>query len=165
MIVSLGVKILKHVDFTPIDDYTGDMILIDRLSEFYPVNSWSWNDGEVIELDDIACAIHEGQPEESEPFGDNWKHVCWESKPTEWHIGRILYFIKNPDEIRDIEIDNICNGKYICPIPVIVDGNHRFMAAMWLHDQGKMEKVHCMYGGRTDLLDYLTGNTEEQPLE
>ena len=53
----------------------------------------------------------------------------------------------------------------ICPIPVIVDGNHRFMAAMWLHDQGKMEKVHCMYGGRTDLLDYLTGNTEEQPLE
>ena len=95
MIVSLGVKILKHGDFTPIDDYTGDMILIDRLSEFYPVNSWSWNDGEVIELDDIACAIHEGQPEESEPFGDNWKHVCWESKPTEWHIGRILYFIKN----------------------------------------------------------------------
>ena len=46
-----------------------------------------------------------------------------------------------------------------------VDGNYRFMAAMWLHDQGKMEKVHCMYGGRTDLLDYLTGNTEEQPLE
>lgn len=43
------------------DNYTGDMILIDRLSEFYPVNSWSWNDGEVIELDDITCAIHDGQ--------------------------------------------------------------------------------------------------------
>ena len=42
------------------DNYTGDMILIDRLSEFYPVNSWSWNEGEVVELDDIACAIHEG---------------------------------------------------------------------------------------------------------
>ena len=25
------------------DNYTGDMILIDRLAEFYPVNSWSWN--------------------------------------------------------------------------------------------------------------------------
>ena len=40
-----------------------------------------------------------------------------------------------------------------------------FVFAMWEHDQGKMEKVHCMYGGRIDLLDYLTGNTEEQPLE
>lgn len=30
------------------DNYTGDMILIDRLSEFYPVNSWSWNEGEVV---------------------------------------------------------------------------------------------------------------------
>lgn len=121
---------MKHGNFTPIDDYKGDMILIDRLLEFYPVNSWSWNEGEVVELEDIACAIHDGQPEESEPFGDNWKHTCWESKSTEWHIGRILYFIKNPDEIRDIEVDNICNGNYICPIPVIVDGNHRFMAAM-----------------------------------
>ena len=118
-----------------------------------------------MELDDIACAIHEGQPEEPEPFGDHWKHLCMENKSTEWHIGRVLYFINHPEEIRDIEIDNIRNGMHICPIPVIVDGNHRFVAAMWLHDQGKMEKVHCMYGGRTDLLDYLMGNTDEQPLE
>lgn len=65
------------------DNYKGDMILIDRLLEFFPVNSWSWNEGEVVELDDIACAIHEGQPEESEPFGDHWKHLCWENKSTE----------------------------------------------------------------------------------
>ena len=58
------------------DSYTGDMILIDRLSEFYPVNSWQWNEGEIVELDDIACAIHDGQAEESEPFGDTWKHLC-----------------------------------------------------------------------------------------
>jgi len=147
------------------DNYTGDMILIDRLSEFYPVNSWSWNDGEVIELDDIACAIHEGQPEESEPFGDNWKHPCMESKSTEWHIGRILYFIKNPDEIKDIEVDNLYSGDYIFPVPSIIDGNHRFMAAMWLQDQGKMSKVHCRYGGRMDLLDYMVGKTDVCPDE
>ena len=35
---------------------------------------------------------------------------------------------------------------------------------MWLHDQGEMEKVYCVYGGRTDLLDYLVEKTEEQPL-
>lgn len=39
------------------------------------------------------------------------------------------------------------------------------MAAMWLHDQGKMEKVHCMYGGRMDLLDYLVGKTDVCPDE
>lgn len=43
------------------DNYKGDMILIDRLSEFFHVNSWSWNEGEVVELDDITCVIHDGQ--------------------------------------------------------------------------------------------------------
>ena len=71
-------ELLNHEDFTLIDDYKGDMILIDRLSEFFPVNSWQWNDGEVVELDDIACAICDGQAAESEPFGDHWKHICWE---------------------------------------------------------------------------------------
>lgn len=26
------------------DNYKGDMILVDRLSELYLVNSWSWNE-------------------------------------------------------------------------------------------------------------------------
>ena len=147
------------------EEYKGDMILIDRLSEFFPVDSWQWNEGEIIELDDVTCAIHDGQSEESEPFGDTWKHPCMENKSTEWHIGRILYFINHPDEIRDIEIDNLCSGDYIFPAPKIIDGNHRFMAAMWLNDQGKMNKVHCRYGGRMDVLDYLTGKLNECPDE
>ena len=153
------------MDFEPLEEYKGDMILIDRLSEFFPVNSWQWNEGEVIELDDITCAIHEAQPEESEPFGDTWKHMCMESKSTEWHIGRIVYFINHPEKIRDIEIDNLYSENYIFPVPTIIDGNHRFMAAMWLNDQGKMNKVHCRYGGRMDLLDYLTGKISECPDE
>lgn len=147
------------------DNYTGDMILIDRLSEFYPNDSWLWNEGEVVELHDIACAIHKGQPEEPEPFGDTWKHPCMENKSTDWHIGRILYFINHPEEIRDIEIDNLYSEGYIFPVPSIIDGNHRFMAAMWLHKQGKMSKVHCRYGGRMDLLDYLVGKTDVCPDE
>ena len=39
------------------------------------------------------------------------------------------------------------------------------MAAMWLNDQGKMNKVHCRYGGRLDVLDYLTGKLNECPDE
>lgn len=153
------------MDFETIEEYNGDMILIDRLAKFFPVENWEWNEGEIVELDDISCAIHEAQPEESVPFGDTWKHLCMKNKSTEWHIGRIIYFINHPEEIRDIEIDNVCNGNYICPIPTIIDGNHRFMAAMWLKDQGKMDKVHCMYGGRKDVLDYLTGESSECPDE
>lgn len=153
------------MDFEPIEEYNGDIVLIDRLAEFFPVESWEWNEGEIVELDDISCAIHEAQPEESIPFGDTWKYLCMESKSTEWHIGRIIYFINHPEEIRDIEIDNVCVDNYILPAPTIIDGNHRFMAAMWLNDQGKMDKVHCMYGGRMDLLDYLTGKTNECPEE
>ena len=147
------------------EEYTGDMILINRLSEFYPVESWAWNDDEVVELGDISCAIHNGQAEESEPFGDTWKHLCMESKSTAWHIGRVIYFINHPEEIRDIEIDNLWSDRYIFPVPVIVDGNHRFLAAMWLHDQGRLDEVHCRYGGRTDLLDYLIGKTDQCPDE
>lgn len=147
------------------EEYKGDLILINRLSEFFPDNRFEWNEGEVVKLNDIADAIHEGQSEEADPFGDTWKHMCMESKSTEWHIGRVLYFINHPDEIRDIEIDNLYSGDYIFPVPTIIDGNHRFMAAMWLHDQGEMEKVHCRYGGRMDVLDYLTGNIDECPDE
>lgn len=141
------------------------MLMIDRLSEFFTPSSWQWNEGEVVELDDITCAIHKAQPEESQPYGDTWKHPCMENKSTEWHIGRILYFINHPNEIRNIEIDNLYNGNYIFPSPIIIDGNHRFMAAMWLHDQEKMDKIHCQYGGRLDLLDYLIGVSDELPTE
>lgn len=142
------------------DEYKGDMILIERLSWFFPVNKWQWNKGEVIEVDDITRAIRAGQPEEPEPFGDTWKHICKESKSTEWHIGRIIYFINHPEDIRDIEIDNVCYNGRVYPTPIIIDGNHRFLAAMWLNDQGKMQKVHCEYSGRIDLLDYLTGGNK-----
>lgn len=143
----------------------GDMILIDRLVDFFPVESWAQNEGEVVELNDISCAIHEGQVEESAPFGDTWKHLCMENMPTEWRIGRVIYFINLPEEIRDIELDNVWADDYVFPAPAIVDGNHRFMAAMWLNDQEKMDKIHCRYGGRMYLLEYLTGKTDECPDE
>lgn len=145
--------------------YTGDMIRVDRLSGFFTEYHWVWNDGEPVCLDDISRAIQERQSEESTPFGDNSKYPCMECKPTSWHIRRVLYFIKHPDEIRDIEIDNLCDGYYICPIPVIVDGNHRLLAAIWLNIRGEMDVVHCRYGGRDDLREYLTGASDTLPLE
>ena len=147
------------------DNYNGDMIKIDRLKEFFPDDGMEWNPNERIKLHDIDMAIENHQLEESEPFGDTWKNLCMENKSTKWHIGRILYFINHPEEIKNIELDNYCDNGLIYPEPIIVDGNHRFMAAMWLHDHGKMEKVHCRYGGREDILNYLTGKSDEYLME
>lgn len=149
------------MDLEPLEEYNGDMIRIDKLIEFLPTEHWEWDETGKIDLDDISIAIHEGIPEISEPYGDTWKHPVFEHKSRDWHIGRILYFIKHPDEIRGIEIDNECSGGYILPQPVIVDGWHRYVAARWLFDQGKLSEIHCMYGGRMDVLEYLQGKTDE----
>lgn len=145
------------------DDYKGHLILINRMEKFYHFLAWN-EDEKCIELDDVACAIHSAVPEQSEPHGHGYRDLIY-PKTNEWHLGRILYFINRPDEIRNIEIDNMCSEGYINPYPVIIDGNHRFYAAMWLHDRGEMDKIHCLYGGRQDVLDYLTGKSDICPEE
>lgn len=151
--------------FEPLEEYNGDIIRIDKLIEFLPSEHWEWDETGKINLDDISIARHEGLPEISEPYGDTWKYPVLEHRTRDWHIGRILYFIKNPNEIRDIEIDNECSGRYILPQPVIVDGWHRYAAARWLFDQGKLFEIHCNYGGRMDVLEYLQGKTEQSLYE
>lgn len=71
-----------------------------------------------------------------------------------------MYFIKHKAEIKDIEIDNEYSGSTIFAIPIIVDGWHRFAAAYYLYKQEKLDKIHCRYGGRVDLLEYLQGKRE-----
>lgn len=150
-----------HGDFEPLEEYNGDIIRIDRLIEFLSTEHWSWDETGEINLNDISIAIHEAIPEISNPYGDAWKHPVLEQKSREWHIGRIIYFINHPIEIKDIEIDNECSDNFILPQPVIIDGWHRYVAARWLYDQGKLSEIHCRYGGREDLLLYLKGETDE----
>ena len=147
------------------EEYNGDIILIDKLIEFLPTEHWEWDETGKIDLDDISIAIHEGVLEIPDPYGNTWNHPVLEHKTRDWHIGRILYFIKHPNEICNIEIDNECDNGYILPQPVIVDGWHRYAAARWLFDQGKLDKIHCRYGGRSDVLEYLKGNTDKYPSE
>ena len=147
--------------FEPIEEYNGDIILIEKLHEFIPSECWEWNEGEEISLDDISIAIIEAIPEISEPYGDTWNHPVLEHKAREWHIGRIIYFINHPEEIRDIDIDNQCECDQILPIPVIVDGWHRYAASIWLYDQGELKEIHCTYGGRVDVLEYLQGKRKK----
>ena len=143
------------------DKYNGDIIRIDRLIELLPIEYWSWDETGKINLDDISVAIHDAIPEVFEPYGDTWKYPVLEQKSRDWHIGRIIYFIKHPNEIRDIIIDNKCSGGFILPQPVIVDGWHRYAAARWLYDQCKLSEIHCRYGGRVDVLEYLQGKIDD----
>lgn len=148
-------------DFIPLEEYDGDIIRIDRLNDFLPDESWEWDLQGEINLDDISIAIHEALTENSEPYGDTWEHSVLERRSRDWHIGRIIYFINHPMEIRDIEIDNECSGNFILPQPIIVDGWHRYAAARWLYDKGKLTEIHCRYGGRADVLEYLQGKTDD----
>lgn len=143
------------------DKYKGDVIKIDRLMEFIPTEHWSWDETGEIDLNDISIAIHEALPEIPDPYGDTWKHPVMEHRSRDWHIGRILYFVSHPNEIKGIEIDNECFNGCILPQPIIVDGWHRYAAARWLFDQGELFEIHCMYGGRIDVLEYLQGKTDE----
>jgi len=147
------------------DSSTGDIVLIDRLASFLREDRWEWDKTGVIDLNDISNAIMNGQQEQPELYGDTWKHPPEGKKSRDWHIGRVIYFINHQDEIKDLEIDNLCADNYIFPQPIITDGNHRFLAAMWLQKEWKMQTVHCFYGGRLDLLDYLTGEINNRDFE
>lgn len=39
------------------EEYNGDVIIINRLKEFFPDDSMEWNSGEKIKLHDIDVAI------------------------------------------------------------------------------------------------------------
>ena len=56
--------------FEPLEEYTGDIVKIDRLIKFLPEEHWSWEGTGEINLDEISVGIHEAIPEISEPYGD-----------------------------------------------------------------------------------------------
>lgn len=50
-------------------------------------------------------------------------------------------------------------------LPIIIDGYHRWMAARYLYELGSLHKIHCLYAGREDVLDYLKGKLDTMPQE
>lgn len=133
-----------------------DYILTKRLKE-YRGDTFNWMGENITQLDLIR---HRHDKEINHFFDyDNLKeHEEYNSK--EWHIRRILYFINHPDKITPLQIDNECINDNILPIPTIVDGNHRYLAAIYL----KLNKISVSYAGRIDLLEYLQGKTDKIPI-
>ena len=139
-----------------------DKILISRLSTF--IETCEWKENEIVTIDDINKGIKDNVCEQIEPY-DNLNIYNLHIEEKEWHIGRIIYFINHEDEITGITIDNYCDDSYVYPVPIIINGNHRWMAALWLNKHGKKEFVECSYGGRLDLLDYLIGKSDKCPTD
>ena len=142
------------------NEYTDEIISIRRLLEFIPTDDLEWDESGVITMDDISNAIDK-IPELSEPYGDTYAYPVREQKSREWHIGRIIYFIRHPDEITGIEIDNECFNGLISVQPFIVDGWHRWAAAIWLYNKNTFKQISCKYGGRLDVLEYLKDEIDE----
>lgn len=146
------------------EKYSGDIILISRMIEYFPQKSFEWNANEPITLDDVQFAINHHLSEMAIPFGDTFKYPP-KKRTSQWHIRRILYFVNHPQEIKNIELDNESSTFDILPVPIIIDGYHRWMAARYLYELGFLHKIHCLYAGREDVLDYLKGKLDTMPQE
>lgn len=78
-----------------------------------------------------------------------------------WHFGRVRHFydrIRNGLTVDPIDVDNRCVHGHIYPIPVVLDGHHRLVAATLAR-----KRLAARYSGRIDLLDYLTGKRSRPP--
>ena len=79
-----------------------------------------------------------------------------------WDYGRIRFFYEQLGAgvtLDAIEVDNECNWGRIYPVPVLLDGHHRLAAS---HLAGT-RIIRVSYGGRLDLLRYLTGARKTCP--
>lgn len=141
-----------------------DVILLNRLVSNMNLDlerDIQWNKGKPISIQEIELAWSQNVKEESMPFGHMHQKDPVEPRSNDYHIRRILYFMNHQDEIKNIELDNECVASYVLPQVVLIDGWHRLFAAIIL----KLEKIEVRYGGRTDLLQYLSGKTNEEPID
>jgi hypothetical protein len=86
-------------------------------------------------------------------------------RPTRaWDYGRIRYFYEGllgGETLDAINVDNRCDFGQIYPEPILLDGHHRLAAC---HLAGT-QNILASYGGRIDLLRYLTGERKTCPTE
>ncbi len=81
-----------------------------------------------------------------------------------WDYGRVRHFYERlvaGETLDPIELDNECGPEWIYPIPVVLDGHHRLAASHLVN----APIILASYGGRVDLLRYLTGHRKTCPTD
>lgn len=76
-----------------------------------------------------------------------------------WDLGRVRFFFDEIRAGRKLDPINIDNDWTLSPYPVIDDGHHRLAA----HHIAGCKIIRAFYGGRVDLLNYLTGKRKTRP--
>lgn len=132
-----------------------DLVIATRLWRLYR-NEWA--DDLRKGLTAKSILVHPPQPEFREDA------PRWFDTPEErlWDLGRIRYFydqIKAGQKIDPIDVDNQCSHGRVHPVPIVLDGHHRLIAAVVAR-----ARIPVSYGGRVDLLDYLTGKRRHPPV-
>jgi hypothetical protein len=131
-----------------------EYLLVGRLWEFLGPDYDPWNSGFVMKQLDADIGHNENAYGETAGWYDDWD--------AKLHAQRIKYIAGNEKILNDpIQVDNYCWREYIMPYPVILDGNHRFMAHVWK----KLKVIPATYGGRVDILEYLTGKSDVRPVD
>jgi len=126
-----------------------DRILVSRLFEFI-------NPFERLGVPQNLPLVGELQTE--------FKEDDIETRDASYAPARIRYFVDQINKgakLGPLCIDNVCGGGNIYPEPVLLDGHHRFAAAILTSTKHLM----CEYGGRMDLLRYLQGRRLTAPQE
>lgn len=77
--------------------------------------------------------------------------------------GRIRYFrdlFRSNSPVSAILLDCECHNSRVYPVPVMIDGWHRFAGAF----AAKAHKLPVIFNGRLDLLRYLQGRRKTKPI-
>ena len=129
-------------------------VLVARLWEAYP---WPERNLPMRKMTVAKLLIYPAQPAYVSDLERTRK------KPTRaWDYGRVRHFYERllaGETLDAIQVDNKCDGGHIYPVPVLLDGHHRLAAS---HLAGA-PIILVSYGGRLDLLRYLTGARKTCP--
>ena len=95
------------------------------------------------------------------------KYVCDKERTRKqpklsWDYGWIRFFYERllaGETLEPIDVDNRCEWGHVYPEPVLLDGHHRLAAS----HLANAPIILANYGGRVDLLRYLTGKRKSCP--
>ncbi len=134
---------------------THDVLLVNRLWESYVWPEWN------LPMRGMTVPKLLKYRVQSVYVSDHARTV---KKPTRgWDYGRIRFFYERllaGDRLEAVEVDNVCDAGIIYPEPILLDGHHR-LAASYL---AGARTLLASYGGRVDLLRYLTGARKTRPV-
>lgn len=114
----------------------------------------------IIYSETIQEAIDNGIQEINEVYGDEYTNTLAKPRTREWHLGRIIYFINHPEELKDIRIVPFTYRRRSTEKPRIIDGHHRLASALYLYKTGKINEVECIFTGFQNTYDFLIGKKD-----